>query len=135
MITGDAWRSDYQNVLVDQDEQPITDPKEACRRLEAYKHADWYGDEYEKGEYIKGLIMKVNPSNDSAEVRFGRYSATITSKDMGRSGKRPGTEFKPGLLAEFDVKEVDEENKKLQVTLSQVPEIQAAIVSHQCQKR
>jgi penicillin-binding protein 1A len=126
---GRSWKSDYQNVLVDEDGQPITDPKEAARRLDAYKHADWYGDEYEKGEYIKGLIMKVDPATDSAKVRFGRYSAAITSKDMGRSGKRPGSEFKPGMLAEFNVKEIDPENKKLEVTLSQVPEIQAAIVS------
>ncbi len=126
---GRRWRSDYPNVLIDEDSQPITDPKEAARRLEAYKHADWYGDEYEEGEYIKGLIMKVDSGSDSAKVRFGRYSATISSKDMGRSGKRPGTEFKPGMLAEFDVKAVREDNKTLEVTLSQVPEIQAAIVS------
>ena len=115
--------------MIDEDGQPITDVKEASRRLEAYKHADWYGDEYEDGEYIKGLIMKIDASSDAAKVRFGRYSATITSKDMGRSGKEPGSEFKPGNLAEFEVKAVDEENKTLEVSLSQVPEIQAAIVS------
>lgn len=126
---GRSWRSDYQDILIDDEGQPITDAKEAARRLEAYKHADWYGDEYTKGEYIKGLIMKVDRASDSAKVRFGRYSATLTSKDMGRSGKKPGGEFKPGLLAEFDVKNVDPENRILEVTLSQVPEIQAAIVT------
>ena len=29
--------------------------RKLSRRLEAYKHADWYGDEYEEGEYIKGF--------------------------------------------------------------------------------
>ncbi|MEZ5427828.1 MAG: PBP1A family penicillin-binding protein [Pyrinomonadaceae bacterium] len=126
---GKSWRSEYQNVLVDEDNQPITDQKEATRRLEAYKHADWYGDQYEKGEFIKGLIMKVDKGSNTAKVRFGKYSANVSSKEMGRSGRTPGSEFQPGYLAEFEVKEVNEEDKTLQVELSQVPEVQAAMVS------
>ncbi len=127
--SGRSWRSDYDNILVDEDNQPITDPKEASRRLEAFKHADWYGDEYEKGEYIKGLIMSVDKGSDSAKVRFGRYSTLLTAKDMGKSGKKPGSEFKPGNLAEFEVKEVDPNNKTLSVELEQVPAVQAAMVT------
>ncbi len=126
---GRGWRSDYQNILLDENEQPISDPKEASRRLQAFKHADWYGDEYEEGEYIKGLIMSVDKATDSAKVRFGRYATTITAKNMGRSGKKPASEFQPGFLAEFEVKEVDEDSRTLTVELSQVPEIQASIVS------
>src|ERR1044071_8726275 len=58
------WRSDYQNILVDSDNLPITDQSEIDKTLRNYKHADWYGDEYEEGEYIKGLVMTVNPSAD-----------------------------------------------------------------------
>ena len=53
---GRKWRSDYQNILVDQDQQPLTDDKEIAKALNSFKHADWYGDEYEEGEYIKGLV-------------------------------------------------------------------------------
>ncbi|HLM61550.1 MAG TPA: PBP1A family penicillin-binding protein, partial [Pyrinomonadaceae bacterium] len=123
-----GWRSEYQNVLLDENEQQITEEKEIKRRLEAYKHADWYGDEYEKGEYIKGLVMNVNPAKDEATVRFGKYTAIVTSKDMGKSGKRPKDELKVGFLPEFEVKEVNEDNQTLQVTLSQVPEVQSSIV-------
>jgi penicillin-binding protein 1A len=56
-----GWRSDYQSILVDPDNNPVTDPKEIDRMLHSYKHADWYGDEYEQGEYIKGLVVKTNP--------------------------------------------------------------------------
>ncbi len=126
---GRGWRSEYQNILVDENEQPISDQKEASRRLEAFKHADWYGDEYEEGEYIKGLIMSVDKAKDEAKVRFGRYTTILTAKNMGGSGKKPGSEFQPGSLAEFSVKEVDADNKTLTVELSQVPEIQAAITS------
>jgi len=126
---GRGWRSNYQNILLDGNEQPISDEKEIARRLESFKHADWYGDEYEKGEYIKGLVTKVSPAKDEATVRFGKYTATVTAKEMGRSGKKPKDELKIGYLAEFEVKAADEENQTLQVTLTQVPEVQASIIS------
>ena len=46
---------------------------------------------------------------------------------MGRSGKRPKDELKPGSLAEFLVKKVDEAGQMLEVELQQVPEVQAAL--------
>jgi len=126
---GRRWRSEYQNILVDSDGEPLTDPKEIEKTLTSYKHADWYGNEFDEGEYIKGLVVKVNPAADEVGVRFGTYKAVVTAKNMGRSGKRPKDELKPGLLAEFLVEKVDPNSQVLQVQLSQVPEIQAAIVT------
>ncbi|MGI8788748.1 MAG: PBP1A family penicillin-binding protein [Pyrinomonadaceae bacterium] len=128
---GQRWRSDYQNILIDEDNDnaPITDPKEIQRRLNAFKHGDWYGDDYQKGEFIKGLVVKVDSAKDEAVVRFGRYNAIVTAKDMGRSiNKHPKDELKVGYLCEFEVKEVDNDKQTLQVTLSQVPEVQASII-------
>ena len=115
--------------MVDSDGQPLTDQKDIDKALKTYKHADWYGDEYEEGEYIKGLVMTVNPSADQVGVRFGRYKAVIGPQNMGRSGKKPKDELKPGALAEFLVKKVNNESQTLDVELSQVPEIQAAMVT------
>src|SRR5204862_8348048 len=98
---GRSWRSDYQNILVDPDGNPLNEEKDIEKTLNSYKHADWYGDEYDEGEYIKGLVMKANPTGDSVGVRFGRYKAVVGPANMGRSGKRPKDELKPGLLAEF----------------------------------
>ncbi|HKP68746.1 MAG TPA: PBP1A family penicillin-binding protein [Pyrinomonadaceae bacterium] len=126
---GRRWRSDYQNILVDADNQPLTDEKEISNKLTSYKHADWYGDDYDEGEYIKGLVVRQNAGSDEVGVRFGKYKAVVTRADMGRSGKGPREELKPGYLAEFLVKKVDNEHQVLQVELSQVPEIQASIVS------
>ncbi len=123
------WRSDYQNILTDENNQPITDQKEINRKLDSFKHADWYGDEYEKGEFIKGLVMKIDLAKDEATVRFGRYTAVVTAKDMGKSGKKPKDELKVGFLPEFEVKEADENNQTLKVTLWQVPEVQASLLS------
>ena len=53
---GRKWRSDYQNILVDADDQPLTDEQEIKKTLDTFKHADWYGDDYHEGEYIKGLV-------------------------------------------------------------------------------
>src|SRR5690606_38164723 len=80
------------------------------------------------GEYIKGLVVKANPSADQVGVRFGMYKAIVGPGNMGRSGKRPVAELKPGYLAEFEIKKVDDEKKTLEVELEQVPEVQAAIV-------
>jgi penicillin-binding protein 1A len=126
---GRRWRSEYQNILVDPDGQPLTDPKDIDKALKTYKHADWYGDEYEEGEYIKGLVMTVNPTADQVGIRFGRYKAVVGPGNMGRSGKRPKEELKPGMLAEFLIKKVNNDAQTLDVELSQVPDIEAAMVT------
>lgn len=125
---GREWRSEYVNILTDENNQVLTDEKQIQSKLNGFKHPDWYGDEYEKGEYIKGLVMKVDAATDQAEVRFGKYKATITAKNMGRSGKKPKDELKKGFIGEFLIDEVDKEKQTIKATLSQVPEIQAAIV-------
>lgn len=126
---GREWRSDYVNILNEENEQPLTDEKQIVRKLETYKHPDWYGDEYEKGEFIKGLVMRVDSAKDEALVRFGKYKAVITAKDMGRSGKKPKDELQAGFIGEFEIGEVDSQNQTLKATLSQVPEVQAAILT------
>ena len=126
---GRKWRSDYQNILVDADDQPLTDEKEITKTLESFKHADWYGDDYHEGEYIKGLVMKVNNASDEVGIRFGRFKAVVRAANMGRSKKRPKDELKPGYLAEFLIKSVDKDHQTLDVELSQVPDIQASLVT------
>ncbi len=123
------WRSDYQNILLDAEGQAMTDEKNIEKTLSAFKHADWYGDEYEEGEYIKGLVMKANQASDQVGIRFGRFKAVVGKANMGRSGKRATDELKPGFLAEFLVKKVDTETRTLEVELGQVPAIQASLVS------
>jgi penicillin-binding protein 1A len=123
------WRSDYQNILVDSDGQPMTDDKDITKMLQTYKHPDWYGDEFSEGEYIKGLVMTVNPNADQVGVRFGKYKAVVGPANMGRSGKKPKDELRPGYLAEFLVKKVNNDSQTLEVELSQVPEIQAAMMT------
>ncbi len=126
---GRKWRSEYENILLDENEQPLTDEKQIDKALNSFKHADWFGDDYTVGEYIKGLVMKSNNAADEVGVRFGRYKAIVRRPNMGRASKGPKEELKPGNLAEFLVKGVDKEHQTLDVELQQVPDVQAALVS------
>jgi hypothetical protein len=63
--------------------------------LAGYKHPDWYGNDYQSGRYLMGLVMKVDQARNEATVRFGNYTTIITVADMGWSHRSPKDEFKP----------------------------------------
>jgi penicillin-binding protein 1A len=119
-----GWRSAYFNIAGDNGADATQ------QQLDAYKHPDWYGNQYREGEFIMGLVMKVDKAKNEATVRFGNYTATVTSKEMGRAAPRqPRDEFKPGFLAQFEVKHVDDKDRRLQVELTQIPEVQGALMT------
>jgi penicillin-binding protein 1A len=124
--THTGWRSAYTMIptTTNNGEGPAT-PQE----LSAYKHPDWYGNDYETGRHLMGLIMKVDRGRNEAQVRFGNFTSTLTTADMGWGKRQPSSEFKAGHLAEFEVKEVDEKNRRLKVELSQVPAVQGAMMT------
>jgi penicillin-binding protein 1A len=121
-----GWRSAYTMIptTVNNGDGPAT-PQE----LTVYKHPDWYGNDYETGRHLMGLIMKVDRARNEAQVRFGNFTSTLTVADMGWGKRQPGSEFKAGHLAEFEIKEVDEKNRRLKVELSQVPAVQGAMMT------
>ncbi len=124
--THSGWRSSYTMIPTSSNngEGPATQPE-----LNNYKHPDWYGNEYEPGRHLMGLIMKVDRVRNEALVRFGNFTATLTAAEMGWGRRQPKDEFKNGQLAEFEVKEVDEKNRRLKVALSQVPAVQGAMMT------
>jgi penicillin-binding protein 1A len=124
--THTGWRSAYTMIptTANNGEGPATQ-----QELNNYKHPDWYGNDYETGRHLIGLIMKVDRARNEATIRFGNFTATLTAADMGWSHRQPRDEFKNGHLAEFEIKEVDEKNRKLTVELSQVPAVQGAMMT------
>jgi len=122
-----GWRSTYTNIGTQNNNGTVAPVTQ--QQLEAYKHPDWYGNDYSEGKYVMGLITKVDGGRNEAAVRFGSYQASVTAKDMGWGNRLPKNEFKPGDLAEFKVKEVDSKNKRLTVELSQVPGVQGAMMT------
>ncbi len=116
-----GWRGAYSNIG---NGQPVTQ-----QMLQGFKHTDWYGNEYKVGEHYMGLVMKVEQGRSEAQVRFGDYTATVTDKDMGWSGRSVRSEFKPGDIFHFVIKNIDEKNRRLQVEVSQVPAVSGAMMT------
>lgn len=124
--THSGWRSNYTMIptTVNNGEGPATQ-----QELNNYKHPDWYGNDYEEGRHLMGVIMKVDRARNEASVRFGNYTATLTAAGMGWGKRQPRDEFRNGHLAEFEIKEIDEKNRRLTVELSQVPSVQGAMMT------
>ncbi|MEO6391898.1 MAG: PBP1A family penicillin-binding protein [Pyrinomonadaceae bacterium] len=114
-----GWHSNYKTLNED-----ASAPTQS--QLDTYKYPDWYGNDYEVDQYLKGLVMKVDPAKNEALVRFGDFWATVKWGDMGRSGRQPKDELKPGFLCEFKILTVDQSGRKLEVELQQVPEVEGA---------
>ena len=124
--THSGWRSTYTIIptTVSGGQGPPTQ-----QELNNYKHPDWYGNDYETGRHLMGLVMKVDRTRNEASIRFGNFTATVTAAEMGWGKRQPRDEFKNGYLAEFEIKEVDEKNRRLKVELSQIPGVQGAMMT------
>src|SRR5262245_34466825 len=121
-----SWRSNYTSIpaAANNGDGPPTQ-----QELNSYKHPDWYGNDYEVGRHLMGLIMKVDRTRNEATARFGNFTSIVTAADMGWGKRLPSTEFKAGYLAEFEIKEVDEKNRRLKVELEQIPAVQGAFMT------
>jgi len=121
-----GWRSAYTNIATENNNGAST---ATPQQLASFVLPEWYGSNYAPDTYARGLVTKIDPARNEATVRFGSYTANLTAKDMGWSGRQPKSEFTLGDVAEFKIKEVDEGERRLQVELTQVPDIQAALYS------
>jgi penicillin-binding protein 1A len=121
-----GWRSAYKPIptSANNGQGPAT-----TQEIANYKDPDWYGNDYQEGRYLSGLVTKVDRAKNEAIIRFGNYTATVGSGDMGWSGRQPADELKPGYLAEFHIKEVDKKSRRLKVELSQVPAVAGAMMT------
>jgi len=121
-----GWRSTYNSMptTANNGAGPPTQ-----QELASYKYPDWYGNDYTTGRHLIGMIVKVDQARNEAQVRFGNFNATVTAADMGWGQRQPRNEFKPGYLAEFEIKEVDRKTRRLQVELSQIPAVQGAMMT------
>ncbi len=123
---GRGWRSAYTMIptAANNGAGPPT-----AQETASFKHPDWYGNDYQEGRFLMGLVMKVDRTRNEATVRFGNDTATVGVADMGWSQRQPASELKPGYLSEFEVKEVDKKNRRLKVVISQIPAVQGAMMT------
>jgi len=108
-----GWRGRLQNVLTGD----VT--------LANYQHPDWEGDP-EVNSYVHALVTAVTPA--SASVRFGRYSATLTSADAAWTRKRLSAIVKPGDIAYVKVLALNADGKA-RVGLEEDSGVQGALVA------
>ena len=119
-----GWRSTYETIPTSSNSSTPTQ-----QELASYKYPDWYRNDYVPGRYLMGLVTKVDQARDEATVRFGNYTATVTGADMGWGKRQPRSEFKPGYLAEFIIKESDKKTRHLKVELNQIPAVQGSMMT------
>ena len=123
---GRGWRSSYTMIPTSAN-HPAGRPSQ--QELNNFKHPDWYGNEYQEGRFLMGLVMKIDREKNEVTARFGNYTATVTPTEMGWGQRQPKDELKVGYLAEFEIKEVDKKTRRLKVELSQVPAVQGAMMT------
>ena len=122
-----GWRSSFQPIGAQNPDGSVQVTKQ---QLDSYHHPDWYDERFKEGQYLMGLITKVDRTRNEATAHFGAYDAVVTAKDMGRAaGRQPRDEFKVGYLAEFKIKSVDEGARRLTVEMSQTPAIEGSIMT------
>jgi len=119
-----GWHSSYQAIPTSSNSGVPTQ-----QELAGYKYPDWYRGDYTPGRYLMGLVTKIDQGRDEATVRFGNYTATVAGADMGWGHRAPRSEFKPGYLAEFIIKDVDKKNRKMKVELNQIPGVQGSMMT------
>lgn len=110
------WRGDLYNVTA----------SDGVKDLASYKHPDW-ADPIEKGDFVTGVILSLN--GHEAVAKIADYRFNVTAKETAWTGKSPDLLFKQGDLAVFEIKDVDEKDKKLSVALDQIPAVQGALVA------
>ena len=108
-----GWRVRLQNVLTG-DVTPAN-----------YQHPDWESDP-EANSYVHALVTAVTPA--SASVRFGRYSATLTSADAAWTRKRLSAILKPGDIAYVKVLALNADGRA-RVSLEEDSGVQGALVA------
>jgi len=109
-----GWRGKLDNILVDKSDT-----------LDSYDDDDWRWP-IAKGDYVQGLVTAVD--DKAATIKIGSLHALLTLPDFAWTGHKSPTElFKPGDLAEFNIKEINGTVAHVQLEQNVTP--QAAIVA------
>src|SRR5271155_2766050 len=109
-----GWRGNLPNVMRDN-----------LGKLDTYEDDDWRHP-IEKGSFVTGLVMTV--AEKDATIKIGPYRAILAPADYAWTGKKkPADLLKVGDLAQFSIRELQENTVKVQ--LEQQPGPQAAMLA------
>jgi penicillin-binding protein 1A len=109
-----GWRGNLPNVVRDN-----------LGNLDSYEDDDWRHP-IEKGSYVTGLVLTAGDKD--ATIKIGPYRAVMVPADYSWTGrKKPSELLKVGDLAQFSIRELQENTVRVQ--LEQQPGPQAAMVA------
>jgi penicillin-binding protein 1A len=108
-----GWRGHLENVLRE------------GKTLADYEHPDWE-QQIAAGNYTHALVTAVSPA--AANIKFGAFSATITSADAAWTRQKLGGILRPGNLVYVHVLTLDRAGKS-HVTLEQDSGAQGALLA------
>jgi penicillin-binding protein 1A len=108
-----AWKGHLQNVLSE------------GAKLESYDHPDW-DDEPQAGDYVHALVTNV--AGNVATVKFGRYSASLSSADAAWTHHKIPDIVKPGDIVYVKIIDVASSGSA-HVSLEQDSGAQGALVA------
>jgi len=109
-----GWRGNLPNILSDN-----------LGAIDTYQNDDWKGP-IQKGDYLTGLVMSVQPT--FAWIKIGPYRAMLTPADFSWTGHKSAAELlKPGDLVIVHIREIA--GTAAQVDLEQEPTAQAALIA------
>jgi penicillin-binding protein 1A len=108
-----GWKGHLENVLSE------------GAALDKYENPDW-DDEAEVGDYVHALVTEV--AANSAAIKFGRYSAELTSADTAWTHRKPADILKPGDVAYVKILSLGA-NGSARVDLEQDSGAQGALIA------
>ena len=108
-----GWKGHLENML------------RSNATLATYQHPDWE-DEPEPSSYIHALVTSVAPG--SAQIRFGRYIASLAQSDVAWTGRKIAAILKPGDIVYVKIVWLGAHGKS-RVTLEQDSGAQGALIA------
>jgi len=101
---------------------------EGVLNFDSYELPDWKLP-IRPNDTVPGIVLSTAPG--SATVRIGTYEAILSPGDVAWTGAGASPEklLKPGDIALFQVRTTNPKQKKIEVMLDQIPEVQGALLS------
>src|SRR5690606_17080104 len=106
---------------------PVKNIFDEGQNIETYTHPDW-AQIFTAGKMIHGVVVEAD--EDSAEISFGNFRATITPEEIQWTGRKKVSDvLKRGDVAVFTLEEVRRSDDLIRARLDQIPEVQGAVLT------
>jgi penicillin-binding protein 1A len=121
-----GWRDDNKRNILEEGAEGLEDLKNIS--IEDWPPDSWLKPTLSEGDTIEAVVLSV--TKEEASVKVKDYSGKMDNKDIAWTGKNNLEDLiKEGDLILVNIKEIDEENKELLVSLDQEPLVDGAFLA------